>query len=291
MTMQTITAEYVRTVIRPRDPELHKGSCGRVLLCAGGAGMTGAAVFAARAALRSGSGLVYVCTKERNFPVLQTCVPEAICVTWDEAAEHLFGRGGWSYDAACFGPGMGTMLETKEMLRKLLFAGDQPLVIDADGLNCLAADTELAELARNYPGQMVLTPHVGEAKRLFQAAKVHPGDDRKEMVTALTRAYHCIGVLKGAGTLVAREDAQETEIWMNTTGNPGMATAGSGDVLTGLITGLAGQGVPLWDAAKAGVWIHGRAGDIAAGRIGEYGLIASDIAEGIALALKEAAGR
>lgn len=257
--------------------------------------MTGAAVFAARAALRSGSGLVYVCTKERNFPILQTCVPEAICVTWDEAAEHLFGSGGWSYDAIAFGPGMGTKAESREMLRKVLFAGEEPLVIDADGLNCLAADRDLAELARNYPGDLVLTPHVGEARRLFDAANVHPGTDREAMVTALARGYDCIGVLKGAGTLVARpaqpSDGPDPEIWKNTTGNPGMATAGSGDVLTGLIAGLAGQGLSLWDAAKAGVYLHGRAGDIAAERIGEYGLIASDIAEGIAPALKEAAGR
>ena len=290
MERSTITAEYVRSLIRPRDPEMHKGNCGRVLICAGGAGMTGAAIFASRAALRSGSGLVYLCTPESNFPVLQTAVPEAICLDRRSAEEHLFPEdAGWTFDAVAFGPGMGTSEETRDLLRAILTRCDKPLVIDADGLNCLAAEKALGELAAQYPGELVITPHIGEARRLLTAKDLAPGTERDAMVSALVRGYRCIAVLKGAGTLVARE-APELELWKNTTGNPGMATAGSGDVLTGLIAGLAGQGLPLWDAAKAGVWLHGRAGDIAADKIGEYGLIASDIAEAIAPAMKEAAG-
>lgn len=290
-----ITDNYIKTVIKPRDKAAHKGNCGRVLIMAGGAGMTGAAIFSARAALRSGAGLVYLCTAPGNFPVLQTAVPEAICTEWEPVLEHLFGRSedAWHYDAIAFGPGMGTSENSRKMLRAVLMNGESTLVIDADGLNCLSADKELRALVRSYQGEVIITPHVGEARRLLAAAQMEDRKERPEMVSALAEICDGIAVLKGAGTLVCRKSAEtgSPEIWINPTGNPGMATAGSGDVLTGVIASLAGQGLAPLDAARAGVYLHGRAGDLAAAEKGEYGLIASDIAEALPYALKEVNGR
>ncbi len=291
---EDVTLEYIHSIIKKRSPFIHKGDCGRVLIVAGGAGMTGAAVLSARAALRSGSGLVYVCTPKQNYPVVQTLAPEAICVDWNQVAGTFGSKsaGNWNYDAVAFGPGMGVTPASRRMLKAVLLSYTGPLVLDADGLNCLSADAELAGFARNYSGELVVTPHIGEAKRLLAGRKEAAGS-REDMVRSLVLAYRCIAVLKGAGTLTARLEGSGTEsgirIFRNTTGNPGMATAGAGDVLTGVITSLAGQGIPLWDAARSGVWLHGRAGDIACRYKGEYGLIASDIVDALPAAFMGAA--
>ena len=309
----TIGEDFLRSVIRMRPRDMHKGSCGRVLLCAGSAGMTGAAVLAARAALRSGAGLVYAAAPEEAFPVLQILAPEAICVKWEDAAAVLEGRQqngrDISYDAVGFGPGVGLGPEAGAHLRLVLQAFRGPVVLDADGLNALAGDPELRALALAYPGEIILTPHPGEAARLLRGAGMEAlpaGEDRRaETVRALAEAYGAIAVLKGAGTLVCRAghvaeaessggaahpEAAAYEIRENPTGNPGMATAGSGDVLTGLITALCAQGLDPWDAAQAGVFLHGRAGDLAAEDKGEYGLIASDICEALPAAIKPYGG-
>lgn len=267
------------SLIHSRNTFVHKGDCGRVLLVAGGAGMTGAAVFGSKAAMRSGAGLVYTCTPKGNYQVIQTAVPEVICTEWDQVA-------GREYDAVAFGPGMGKSNGTKRMLKNILLSSSSPLVIDADGLNVLAADEELQDFARNYMGELVLTPHIGEAKRLLDAEHNGNPDGRKEMAFELVEKYKAVVLLKGAGTLVAKDDS-DIEIWQNTTGNPGMATAGSGDVLTGVILALLGQGLSGFDAARAGAYIHGLAGDLACKDKGEYGMIASDIAENLPYAFKE----
>ena len=290
--VNTIEKSTVQKVVRKRSPYMHKGNCGRVLIVAGGAGMTGAACFASRAAMRSGSGLVYLCTPKGNYPVVQTLVPEVICVDWTEAQERLIGkRGEWQYDAIAFGPGMGDSANTRRMLKSVLLAYEGPVVLDADGLNVLAANDELREFARGFRGELILTPHVGEAKRLLREESMDPAMSREDMVSALVRRYGCIALLKGAGTLVARcpsgRDNGAIEVWCNTTGNPGMATAGSGDVLTGVIASLCGQGLSPWDAAKAGVYLHGLAGDFACSEKGEYGLIASDIVEALPYAFQD----
>ncbi|MGI6212238.1 MAG: NAD(P)H-hydrate dehydratase [Anaerovoracaceae bacterium] len=294
--------DLIRTLIGKRDPDIHKGDCGRDLVIAGGAGMTGAAVFASEAAMRSGAGLVYVATPAANYPVLQIRVPEAICIDWNTAVEQLSGNGDDKrpYDAVCFGPGMGTGAAAKRRLKALLLSYGGKLVIDADGLNLLAQDPEPTEFARNFTGELVITPHVGEAKRLLGSEFYGNTNGRNGLAVRLAEKYNAVAILKGARSLVARlrgpEDGEvipeasaagsEAEIWENTTGNPGMATAGSGDVLTGVITALMGQGLSAWDAARAGCWLHGRAGDIAAEEKGEYGLIARDIAEAMPYAIK-----
>ena len=289
--VNTIQKNTVQEAVRKRSPYMHKGNCGRVLIIAGGAGMTGAACFTSRAAMRSGTGLAYLCTPRANYPVVQTLAPEVICVDWTEAQERLLGkRGEWQYDAIAFGPGMGDGISTRRMLKSVLLAFEGPVVLDADGLNVLAASDELREFARVYRGELILTPHVGEARRLLADRAMDHAMSREDMVQALAETYHAIALLKGAGTLVARgtsDPENPVEIWRNSTGNPGMATAGSGDVLTGVIASLCGQGLTPWDAAKAGVFIHGLAGDIACSDKGEYGMIASDIVEALPYAFQD----
>lgn len=271
--------EFVHTVIRKRPRDIHKGDCGRVLLICGSEEMAGAAVFATRAAIKSGSGLVYTCTAREIFPVLQISVPEGICKSWDKVKENLM-----QYDAIAIGPGMGTGENTAAILIRVLSKYDGPVIIDADGLNTIAADENLQALAAKTRAKVIMTPHVGEARRLLGGQADQGHLTREEMAEALTKKYNCIVVMKGAGTIVA---LSETEAYINTTGNPGMATAGSGDVLTGIIASFAGQGMTTGDAARAGVFVHGLAGDMAAEHFGEYGLTASDIADYVPFALKE----
>ena len=290
--IKKVTQAYVKKLIKKRLPSMHKGDFGHVLVIAGGAGMAGACCFTAKAALRAGSGLVYVCTPEKNFQVIQINVPEAICVTWDQVKEKLenpvpvAGAHFASYDVIAFGPGMGVSQEAKDMLAAVLDNYKGPLVLDADGLNMIAGDDSLREKFFVYPGDKVITPHQGEAVRLLAGARLGTGD-REDVATGLSVGYNAITLLKGHDTLIARWKGQAAEMMQNTTGGPGMATAGSGDVLTGIIASLAGQKLSLYEASACGAYIHGRAGDMAAEEKGEYGMIASDIITYIPYAIKE----
>ena len=278
-----ITEKTVKNIIERRKREIHKGSCGRILIAAGSVGMAGAAVLAARGALRSGAGLVQLSVPQEIFPIVQTGVLEATCLT-DSLDNIDLSR----YNAAAAGPGLGDSRESVEKVRILLDSFDGPLVLDADGLN-IAAREDFFDLMRARGGRLIITPHMGEARRLM-ANDFSEKMTRRELAEALAQKTGAVTVLKGAGTVVAAE-GQKT--YTNTTGNPGMATAGSGDVLTGIITSLCGQrhsdGRPIepLEAAIAGVYIHGLAGDLGAEEKGEYGLIAGDIAEYTALAVKK----
>lgn len=271
--------EFVHTVIKKRPRDIHKGDCGRVLLVCGSEEMAGAAIFATKAAIKSGSGLVYTCTDRRIYPVLQISVPEGICKSWDKVKDDLT-----QYDAIAIGPGMGTGSETAAMLIRVLSKYDGPVIIDADGLNVIATNPDLQDLIGKTRAKVIMTPHVGEARRLLGGQADKDGMSREELAAALMDKYQAIIVMKGAGTIVS---LSADEAYINTTGNPGMATAGSGDVLTGIIASFAGQGMAADDAARAGVFVHGLAGDMAAAHVGEYGLTASDIADYVPFALKE----
>ena len=178
---------------------------------------------------------------------------------------------------------MGVDRRSKNILRMILKHFDKTVVIDADGLNTVARHAELQQLVRETKASVIMTPHIGEAKRLLGNADI-ADLTRIEIASFLRKKYGCIIIVKGTGTLVAVSDE---DAYINTTGNPGMATAGSGDVLTGIITSLAGQGLAPFDAARAGVFVHGLSGDLAADKLGEYGLVASDIADYVPFALKE----
>ena len=271
-----ITKEFVQTIIEKREREIHKGDCGRILIVAGSHGMAGAAILAATAALRTGSGLVQVAIPKELFPIVQVGIPEATCLERDLRNLDLS-----LYDAIAVGPGLGQSDESIDAVKYLLANYDGKMVLDADGLNILAYNN-LFDLIKNKEN-IVITPHMGEARRLLGYLK----EKRKETAIELYNKTKAITVLKGHATVVATDNEKT---YINTTGNPGMATAGSGDVLTGIITSLLGQGKSAKEAALAGVFVHGLAGDLAAETVGEYGLIAGDIAYYTAIALKEISG-
>jgi len=277
-----ITSEYVSTVIKGRKRELHKGDFGKVLVIAGSKGMAGAAVLCGKAAFKAGAGLVRVAIDEELFPIIQTALPEATCIPRQFSKQSLAG-----YDAIAIGPGLGNMAENKEMIEYIIAEYDNTVVLDADGLNSIKAG-----VLKKAKGDVIITPHIGEAKRLIPEARlinewpkgdIHAEGSRLAIAGMLLSETGAIVVLKGAGSIVARV---ESGAYINTTGNPGMATGGSGDVLTGIIAALAGQTKSPWDSAKAGVFIHGLAGDMAAEVYGEYGMTAMDIADMTAFAFK-----
>lgn len=251
-----ITEKTVQNIIGRRNKEIHKGDCGRIMIAAGSEGMAGAAILAARSALRAGSGLVRTAIPKCLFPIVQVGVPEATCIERRLPIQNLA-----DFDAVCAGPGLGEGKESIDFVKELLISYEKTLIVDADGLNIIA-HCGLFDLLRRradlYPEQTILTPHMGEARRLLEtedpactaapaAPEISAASDagpaasaaaRGRIAAALVRKTRAIIVLKGAGTLVAAEGRQT---YTNTTGNPGMATAGSGDVLSGIITGLAGQ--------------------------------------------------
>ena len=247
----------------------------------GSVGMAGASVFASKAAMRSGSGLVKLCTPRENFPILQISVPEVICTGWDDVKNDLM-----QYDSVAIGPGMGVGERTEAILTEILKVYDRTVVIDADGLNTVAGSRSLQALIKKRGASVIMTPHIVEAGRLLRdeiGERSARDYSRLELAEMLVDKYGCVAVLKGENTLVA---VSEDEAYTNTTGNPGMATAGSGDVLTGVIASFAGQGLSPGDAARVGVFVHGMSGDLAAESLGVYGLIASDIVNNLPLALK-----
>lgn len=271
----------IRGIQKKRSRFDHKGVYGRALLIAGSEGKVGAAVLAARAALRTGVGLLTVHAPRVGYTVLQTAVPEAmvdqdvhetVCVTLP-SLEKMDGIG--------IGPGLGQAPETVAMYAQLLQESPHPLVIDADGLNILASHSALLSL---LPAGSVLTPHVGEFRRL-----VGDWSDDFEKLQRLRRFAHdhqVVVVLKGAFSAVA---APDEAIYFNATGNPGMATGGSGDVLTGILTSLLAQGYESVAAACYGVYLHGLAGDLAVREKGMEALIASDLVDFLPQAFKRLA--
>lgn len=237
--------------------------------------MAGAAVLCGRGALRAGAGLLRICIPESLFSVIHCGLPEATCISRLQGADSLE-----RYQAVAIGPGLGVDEENALLIKKILKDFKGTAVLDADALNLLAADETLLAGAQ---AKLILTPHPGEAGRLLSKSAAAVNADRTGSALRLAEKFGGIAVLKGAGTIVATGGG---ETYINTTGNPGMATGGSGDVLSGIISSLAGQGLEPLAAAVSGVYIHGLAGDIGAERLGEYGLTASDLAQytGIAIA-------
>ena len=281
MTEVIITQKLVHNIIEKRKSDIHKGDCGRILIVAGSTGMAGAAILCAKAAMRAGSGLVQVAIQRELFPILQIGIPEATCVVRDFSQIDLD-----RYDAVAIGPGLGESEQSYLDVKRIITQFNGPLVLDADALNIVAHKDLLESLKGRDAGTTVITPHIGEAGRLLGETIT----DRQTAAKKLWKKTGAITVIKGKETLVITD---QEKIYRNTTGNPGMATAGSGDVLTGIIVGLMGQKKPCGkrispsEAALCGVFLHGMAGDLAAYKLGEYGLMAGDIAEYTAVALKK----
>lgn len=265
--------------IKNREKFDHKGDFGHALLFAGSKGKTGAAVLSAKACLKSGCGLITVHIPASGYEIFQSALPEAMC-SIDPAADLLTSVPDLSnYKALGIGPGTGTQKPTVVMLEKILKTAKQPLVIDADGINILA---ENRELLNALPENSILTPHPGEFDRLTGKAKTSYERFLRQIEFSVNQKV--IVVLKGAFSSVSTPDGL---VYFNSTGNQGMATAGSGDVLTGIILSLLAQGYSSIYAALCGVYLHGLAGDLALKVESYESLIAGDIIDHIGLAFKE----
>lgn len=254
-----------------RSATAHKGDFGHALLVAGSYGMAGASVLTARSCMRCGIGLLTVCTPACNNTVLQISVPSAMTIP-DPCQTHITAVPSLEkYSAIGIGPGLGKHNDTVRALALAMKQYGRPMVIDADAINIIAMNQILTEL---IPQGSILTPHIGEMRRLTGC---NGGwTELAESAIKFAACHKCTVVMKGAPTITI---SMEGNITVNTTGNPGMATAGSGDVLTGIITSLLAQGYSPYQAAQCGVYIHGLAGDIAARELTETAMNSSDIAD------------
>ncbi len=298
-----ITASDLRPFFGPRKKDSHKGSYGNLLLVGGSANKPGAILMAGRAALRTGAGLVTVALPDRAYRKFPKNFLELMYEPLPSSAGGTFHRKGLKKlekimegkDAVAVGPGMGVTADTKSLVR-CLFKSDQSLVLDADALNCLATlspspfmgEGLALSLSKGWGGgkKIVLTPHPGEMARLIGSTAKKVQNDRIGTASRFAVQYGVHVVLKGYRTIIA---TPKGDLYINSTGNPGMATAGMGDVLTGMIGSLIAQGLEFEKAIIVAVFLHGRAGDRVAARIGDRGLLASDLIEEIPQTIREIA--
>jgi NAD(P)H-hydrate epimerase len=278
---ELLTEAEARALLPPRAPDAHKGDAGRLLVVAGSIGKTGAAHLALTGALRGGAGLVTLAAREGAVPLALAGRPEAMSLALPgsgplgRADLQLLLSAAQEADALAVGPGIPRGPETGELLRVLLQRAGKPAVLDADALNALAGDPALLG-GLGVP--LVLTPHPGEMARLCGVTAAEVQADRIGVAAAKAREWAATVVLKGARTVVADPEAPPAMI---PTGNPGLATGGTGDVLAGLCGALLAGGLTPAAAGRVGAWVHGRAGDLAARRFGERGLVAGDLGDAI----------
>jgi len=275
-----LTPSLMRPLLSPRTRNAHKGTFGHTGIIAGSPGKTGAAALAAQAALRTGTGLVTVATPAQAHPVLESKLLEAMSLPFPGTESGTFGLSALpdlcefqkDRKSLAIGPGITTHPETVRLIHAFLPKISKPCVLDADALNALAGQ---CDLLRQCHQPLILTPHPGEMARLSSKTTTKAiNSDRLGIASGFAQSYGTVVVLKGARTLIADPNGN---VAICPTGNPGMATAGSGDVLTGVLASLLAQGLSSWDAARLGVYLHGIAGDLAAKHVGPIGMIASDI--------------
>ena len=260
-------------VLPERKRSAHKGDFGHLLIIAGSEGYTGAPVIAAHAAARAGVGLVTLAVPKEIYPIVaSTCPPEVMPrpLTFEQVPP--------GFDAVAIGPGLGQKPEVQKMIWRFLSSSPVPMVVDADALNAVAmAPAALKKL----PVPVVLTPHPGEMARLVGKSAKEVQTNRWEVAKHFAQEYGVVLALKGAGTVVTDKSGK---LWINSTGNPGMARGGMGDALTGIIGALLAQGMPALEAARAGVFVHGLAGDLAAEKHGERAMLTTDLIESLGAA-------
>ena len=274
--------------LKKRPKNSHKGDFGHVFILAGSKGLTGAAALCSNAALRSGAGLVTLGIPVSLNSIMSRKLTEVMTLSLAETkdktlslkAEQMILKKANSSDVAVIGPGLSQNTETRKLIRKLVVKIKKPMILDADALNAISKKTEILKKIKT---KYIVTPHPGEMARLTNKSLNYIKNNRLVVAKKFSHDYNAVVVLKGAGTIVAEPGGK---YYVNTTGNPGMATAGSGDVLAGIIAGFLGQGLGEFDAARTGVYAHGLAGDLAAEDKGETGLIAGDILEKIPYAIK-----
>lgn len=274
-----IDFDTVKALIPERKQNSHKGDYGKVGIVGGSQGMTGSVCLAANAALRSGAGLVYVFVADEIFDIVSTKLTEAIVVKESELTNYLD-----KLDVISIGMGYSQEGKKKHIIKMITQKFEKPVVFDAGSINFLSSNTELL---KNKKCSAILTPHTGEFSRLINMSIDDINSNRMFLTTKYSKEYNSVILLKGAATLVGAHDGT---LRINNTGNSGMATAGSGDVLSGVIAGLLAQGMNIFDAASIGAFIHGFSGDLAAKDKTEYSLIASDIVEYLPCAFKKIFG-
>ena len=273
MDITVLDHNSVYALLPDRHADGHKGTYGKILLLCGSRGYTGAAALAAMGALRSGAGLVYLAVPESIYEIEAVKLTEPVIYplpdsngTYSISAVSQVLHLIEGKDAVLIGPGIGQSEGSLAVVLAVLEHYTGPVVLDADGINVLKAHKDVL---RSRTSPTILTPHEGEFQRFGGVLT----EDRIESASALAKKYGVIVLLKGHRTVIT--DGENT--YLNTTGNPGMATGGSGDVLAGMITSLLGQGLSALEAAACGAWLHGAAGDICAQEIGQYGMLPSDM--------------
>ncbi len=282
--------DTIRPLLRRRERQGHKGNFGHSLFIAGSTGKTGAAALCANSAVRTGSGLVTLAVPESLHHILELKTTEAMTVPLpDSISGYLVGSAYSTIvsllgnkDVLAIGPGIDRRPGTVSLVHTLVESVGLPMVIDADGLNALA--TDITVLTRKQSHTLILTPHPGEMARLMGSSLPEDHVSRISVAQEFARTYGVFLVLKGARTIIASPDGN---VAINGSGNPGMASGGMGDVLTGIIASLVGQGYSAWDACRLGVFIHGYSADMVAGIKGEIGISATDVQENIPYAYKQ----
>ena len=271
--------------LTPRKSCVHKGDFGHVFVLAGSVGLTGAAALTCQAAMRSGAGLVTLGIPESLNPILEVKLTEVMTLPLNETQEktlslsayHKIEQFSCKSDLIAIGPGLSCYRETSELVHRIVEKIDKPMVLDADALNAFS-DFDNLKYLDNHKNELIVTPHIGEMARLLHVDIKEVKKNKQKIAKDFAKKYGVITVLKDYKTIVA---SPKGEVYVNMTGNPGMATAGVGDVLTGIITALWAQGLSAYEAAVLGVYMHGQAGDLAVKEKGEMSLIASDIIKAV----------
>jgi NAD(P)H-hydrate epimerase len=275
---ELVDKEVIKTIYKPRNKFSHKGNFGHAALLCGSYGMMGAAVLSASACLRSGVGKLTSYIPKCGYDILQTAVPEAMCIVAGE--DHFLSANGIEkFDAVGIGPGIGIFPSHKELLVEIFKKINTPMVIDADALNIIAQN---AVLLKSIPASSILTPHSKEFERLF--GKTENDFDRLQLALQKSKELNIYIILKGHYSFISTPEGLG---YFNSTGNAGMATAGSGDVLTGILTGLLAQGYSSLQTCLLGVYLHGLAGDMAAEKFSQEAMIAGDMVDCLGEAFKE----
>jgi len=272
--------DLIKDLFPQRKADSHKGTYGKTFILAGSAGMLGAAILASRGALRIGAGLVYLGIPTESRDIVNIATPEVIVIPGNSQGD--FNEIIHKADSLAFGPGLGKRRNiARDLLNKLSREKScKPIVLDADGLAGFNGEIDsIKKLKLN----LILTPHPGEMAKLLLKSVDEINKNREKITADLAKQLDCIVILKGYKTVVSDRNG---EVYVNQTGNPGLATAGVGDVLTGIIAGLLAQNIGAYKAACAGTYIHGLAGDLAVEDKGEYGMIAGDLVESIYKAIK-----
>ena len=280
--------QKMRALLPERKSDANKGDFGRIFILGGALGMTGAVCLSAMSALRSGAGLVSVGTPYSQREIVATKLTEAMTVGYDDLDGRFSGKDAGKViekinasDVCAFGMGMGKSSGTSYLVSGIVRESLKPLVIDADGINAICRNIDVL---KELKAKAVLTPHPGEMARSLNITASDVQKNRLEIALEFSKNYNVVTVLKGENTVIASPDGKYV---INQTGNNGMATGGTGDVLSGVVASFIGQGLDVYDAAVLSCYLHGRAGDIAAEEMGFSGLIASDVVSRLPLAIKE----